>query len=82
MHQKLRGVLLTDGEGRYSCPGQNLALFELRLVVARLVGAFYIRLAEGVVSERILREVKDCFTAVTGPVGVGFTAKYREVRPE
>ena len=59
--------------GRYSCVGKNLALAEIRFATALLVSKYDIAFAPGEDGTRVLKEMKDQFTAVPGKLELVFT---------
>ena len=58
--------------GRYACVGRNLALAELRLVIALLVARYDIAFAPGEDGTRVWRDMKDQFTAAPGKLELVF----------
>ncbi|KAI9699833.1 MAG: hypothetical protein M1820_007006 [Bogoriella megaspora] len=59
-------------QGRYGCIGKQLALAELRLVVARLVSKYEIEFASGEDGTRVFAGIKDHFTAPPGNLNLVF----------
>lgn len=62
--------------GPNSCVGKQLALMELRTVVAYLVTAFDVKFAPGEDGTRLLNDSKDFFTISTSDLEVIFTRRY------
>ena len=60
--------------GRYACVGKNLALEEMRFVIALLVSKYYISLAPGEDGVAVLRDTTDEFTAAPGNLYLSFKA--------
>lgn len=58
--------------GRFSCIGKNLALMELRYVIALLVSRFEVSFAPGEDGSRVEGEMKDQFAAAPGRLDVVF----------
>lgn len=58
--------------GVYGCVGRPLALMELRLVVAKVVAAFEVGLAEGETGETLLKRSRDHFTFECGQLRLTF----------
>ena len=58
--------------GTYGCVGKQVALMELRTVLAKLVLAFEIGFAKGENGKRLLEESKDNFTVTLGPLELEF----------
>lgn len=58
--------------GRHSCPGKNIAMMELRLVIATLVTTFDVSLAPGETGKGLTENLSDCFTALAGEVYLKF----------
>ena len=63
------------GIGPYGCVGKQLALNEIRTVVAKLVLGFDVRFAEGENGRRILEETQDFFVLGLGDLELCFTAR-------
>ena len=59
--------------GPYSCIGKQLALMELRYVVAQIVYRYDIALAPGYSKESFLDGKKDAFTLALGPLNLVFS---------
>lgn len=81
-----RPELLTDlswkayipfGYGVHSCVGKNLALNELRLVIARLVREFDVSFGESYDDEEFKRETKDYIILESGPVWLKFKSRFQ-----
>jgi cytochrome P450 len=64
-------MLLTN-KGPYSCIGKQLALMELRYVVAYAVHRYDIKLASGQTEREFLTGKKDTFTLSPGPLNLVF----------
>lgn len=60
--------------GKHSCLGKPLALMELRLTTACLITSYSFRFVEGSTGMEVL-DVKDCFTALPGPLNLVFEPK-------
>ena len=58
--------------GRYSCVGKQLALIEIRTVVAHLISKFDINLAADEDGQSLLQESEDNFTLALGSLKVVF----------
>jgi cytochrome P450 len=58
--------------GAHSCLGKQLALIELRFVTARLVTQYDLRFADVENSRETISNIKDCFTALPGPLRLVF----------
>jgi len=58
--------------GRHSCPGKNLAMLELRCVIALLLAEFNVSFAPGEDGLRPMKDPKDCFTARPGKLELVF----------
>ncbi len=67
-------------QGRYSCVGKQLALMELRFVVALLVGRYKVEFAGSEDGARVEGGMKDQFTGAPG--GLELCFKRREEREE
>ncbi|KAJ5939681.1 hypothetical protein N7466_002815 [Penicillium verhagenii] len=67
--------LLTRASGRYGCVGKQLALMELRAVIARLVYDFDLSFAPGEDGVAFDGESKDTFTFTIGPLYLVFTER-------
>ncbi|KAH9898967.1 cytochrome P450 monooxygenase-like protein [Xylariomycetidae sp. FL2044] len=61
--------------GKFSCIGKNLALNEMRVVIAKLVLEFEIALAPGETGASILENSKDVFTTICGDLMLTFTCR-------
>jgi cytochrome P450 len=61
--------------GPYGCIGKQLALMELRYVVAQIVHRFDVSLAPGQSAEAFLEGTKDTFTLTLAPLNVIFTKR-------
>lgn len=61
--------------GVHSCPGKQLALIELRLLTARLVTQYDFRFSDEGKRHEIIADIKDCFTAIPGPLNLVFTER-------
>jgi cytochrome P450 len=64
--------------GAHSCLGKQLALMELRLVTARLVTQYDFRFAKVSNASETVSDIKDCFTALPGPLRLVFEDRLRE----
>lgn len=69
-HVHLRLTIYSTG--RRACVGKNLAMAQTRLVVARLVSSYRMRLAPSIAIETIERDMKDQLTAQLGDFAVIF----------
>ncbi|KAL4738341.1 cytochrome P450 [Aspergillus similis] len=58
--------------GRYGCVGKQLALMEMRLVIARIALEFDLAFAPGETGEAFDRDAKDTFTVNVGPLMLDF----------
>jgi len=65
---------LTFKTGPYSCIGKQLALMELRTVVAMLVTRFDVHFAPGEDGSALLENVQDVFTVCLNDLDLVFTA--------
>ncbi|KAK0118355.1 hypothetical protein ONS95_012643 [Cadophora gregata] len=74
-----RQAFVPFSTGMTNCPGKNLAMMELRDVVARTVGEFDLCLKEDVARgfdiEKFMRGTRDCFMATVPDVDVIFTPR-------
>ena len=74
-----RQAFIPFSTGMTNCPGKNLAMMELRDVVARTVCEFDLCLPESTAREfdmeEFMRGTKDCFMATVPDVDVIFTAR-------
>jgi len=74
-----RQAFIPFSTGMTNCPGKNLAMMELRDVVARTVCKFDLCLPESTAREfdmeEFMRGTKDCFMATVPDVDVIFTAR-------
>lgn len=61
--------------GAHSCLGKQLALIELRLVTARLVTQYDFWFADAEKSRETISNIKDCFTALPGPLRLVFAER-------
>lgn len=68
-------AFLPFGIGPYGCVGKQLALNEIRTVVAKLVLEFDVKFAEGEDGRRILEETKDYFVLGLGDLELCFTPR-------
>ncbi|PWY96633.1 benzoate 4-monooxygenase cytochrome P450 [Aspergillus sclerotioniger CBS 115572] len=63
------------GTGHHSCVGRFLAMDDMRLVTARLVKKYHLRLPEGETGECVLGDLRDQFTATPGRLRVRFEVR-------
>lgn len=63
------------GIGPYGCVGKQLALNEIRTVVAKLVLDFDVKFADGENGRRILEDTKDYFVLGLGDLELSFAAR-------
>lgn len=79
-----RQAFIPFSTGMTNCPGRNLAMMELRDVVARTLGEFDVSLpgdvARGFDMEEFMKGTRDCFMATVPDVDVIFTVRSTEVR--
>jgi cytochrome P450 len=61
--------------GRYACIGKQLALSELRVVVAKLVLEFDIDFAPGEDGTTLLEDSRDVFTVTCAKLNLTFTPR-------
>jgi tryprostatin B 6-hydroxylase len=61
--------------GAHSCLGKQLALMELRLVTARLATQFDFAFADQDAARDVVCDIKDCFTAIPGPLRLVFSRR-------
>jgi cytochrome P450 family 628 len=61
------------GVGRYSCPGKQLGLMELRRVTARIAAHYDIKLADGVEPAAIMEGMEDFFTLTVPELNLVFS---------
>ena len=59
-------------EGRTSCVGKNLALTEIRMVVASLLSSFRIAFVSGDNGEAVERDMRDQLTGNPGDLNLVF----------
>ncbi|KAL9624745.1 MAG: hypothetical protein Q9160_001099 [Pyrenula sp. 1 TL-2023] len=62
------------GQGRYGCIGKQLALRELRFVIAMLIQKFDVRFAAGEDGTAVWKEARDFFALIPGSLKLAFTA--------
>ncbi|PYH87418.1 hypothetical protein BO71DRAFT_341089, partial [Aspergillus ellipticus CBS 707.79] len=58
--------------GHHSCLGRFLAMDKMRLVTARLVSKYHVRLAPGETGDNVMRDMTDQFTSNPGRLRVLF----------
>ncbi|KAF1958643.1 cytochrome P450 monooxygenase-like protein [Byssothecium circinans] len=58
--------------GAHSCLGKQLALMELRLVIAKLVTRYDLSFLDAERKHETVSDIKDCFTALPGPLNLVF----------
>ncbi|PVH70062.1 putative benzoate 4-monooxygenase cytochrome P450 [Cadophora sp. DSE1049] len=79
-----RQAFIPFSTGMTNCPGRNLAMMELRDVVARTMGEFDVSLPEDVArgfdTEVFMKGTRDCFMATVPDLDVVFTARGTETR--
>ena len=61
--------------GPYSCIGKNLAMMEMRAVIARLVTKYDMEFAPGEDGTTALDKMKDTFTTTPGPLKIIFSKR-------
>ncbi|KXJ87901.1 cytochrome P450 [Microdochium bolleyi] len=61
--------------GKFSCIGKQLALNELRTVIAKVLLNFDVALAPGETGRELLEESKDMFTLINGKLELVFTER-------
>lgn len=61
--------------GPYSCVGKQLALMELRRVLAEVFTRYDVSFAPGQTQAAFLESKKDAFTLVTGPLQLLFSRR-------
>ncbi|KAL5044371.1 hypothetical protein BDW71DRAFT_199058 [Aspergillus fruticulosus] len=66
-----------DCVGRYGCVGKQLALMEMRVVIAHIALEFYLTFAPGETGEAFDRDAKDTFTFTVGPLMLDFRPRCR-----
>lgn len=59
-------------QGRFSCVGKDLAMIELRLVIALLLKKFHVEFLEGDDGKSLFDGLKDQFTAAPGRLDLRF----------
>ena len=64
--------------GAYGCIGKQLALMELRTVIAKCVLEFDVRFAEGEDGVELLEGSKDVFTLILGKLRLEFLKRKRD----
>ena len=64
--------------GRYACPGRQLALTEMSMLMALLVSKYHIRFPSGDDGSRVERDMKDQFTALPGQLDLIFEPRQPE----
>ena len=64
--------------GTHSCLGKQLALIELRFVTARLVTQYDFHFANVGNAGETVSNIRDCFTALPGPLRLVFEDRRRE----
>ncbi|KAL6720637.1 hypothetical protein ACLMJK_002562 [Lecanora helva] len=65
------------GLGKTACVGKNLALTEIRMVIASLLSAFDIKFPPGESGQAVERDMKDQLTANPGDLNLIFTPRTR-----
>ncbi|TVY92722.1 Cytochrome P450 monooxygenase [Lachnellula willkommii] len=70
-----KSVFVPFSSGPYGCVGKNLALMELRNVVARIVTEFDTKFAPGEDGRTLMEKSKDVFTMELAPLEVVFTKR-------
>jgi hypothetical protein len=70
-HHRIRNFILTC-LGPYGCVGKQLALMELRSVIARIVTEFDVSFAPGEDGTALLEESLDTFTIALAPLMLVF----------
>ncbi|TVY35049.1 Cytochrome P450 monooxygenase [Lachnellula subtilissima] len=70
-----KSVFVPFSSGPYGCVGKNLALMELRSVVARIVTEFDTKFAPGEDGRALMEESKDTFTMELAPMELVFTKR-------
>jgi len=63
------------GTGPYGCVGKQLALMEIRNVIARIVSEFDVRFAPGEDGIGLLEKSADTFTIALAPLMLIFTKR-------
>ena len=63
---------MNKGLGKTSCIGKNLALMDIKLVIASIVQRYHISFAPGEDCHRVYTEMQDHFTAAPGPLSLLF----------
>jgi cytochrome P450 len=63
------------GAGLYSCIGKQLALMELRYVVAQIVHRFDVSFAPGQKEEAFIEGKRDAFTLACAPLSLVFSGR-------
>lgn len=61
--------------GQWACPGRNLAMMEIRMVISRIALEYNIAIAEEDLGERFDKEAKDTFTLTLPPLRLVFSPK-------
>ncbi|KAL7966625.1 cytochrome P450 [Trichoderma sp. SZMC 28014] len=61
--------------GQWACPGRNLAMMELRMVISRIALEYNIAIAEEDLGKRFDEEAKDTFTLTLPPLRLVFSHK-------
>jgi tryprostatin B 6-hydroxylase len=61
--------------GPYGCVGKQLALMEIRNVIARIVTEFDVKFAPGEDGTALLKETMDTFTLALAPLMLVFTKR-------
>lgn len=72
---KNRNVCHAFGKGRYACPGKNLALREIRLVVATLVARYTVAFAPGEDGRALIEDMRDEYVVAPGNLQLSFIAR-------
>lgn len=70
-----KGAFIPFSAGPHMCVGRQLALIELRMLIARLVWEFEMGFGVGWDEKKFMDGWRDCFTAVPGEVQVEFTPR-------
>jgi cytochrome P450 len=74
---KDRRAFIPFSIGNFGCVGKNLAMMELRMVLARVALNFDMQFAEGEDGRKVAEESKDTFTLTVPSMYVKFTERVR-----
>ena len=74
----LRILTADSGIGRWSCVGKNIALDNIRCVIARLVSTYRVSFGPGETGEALERDLQDGVVAIPGELRLSFQLRIPE----